>query len=291
MDIYKPIIKSSEKRTLKPAYKLDIDSRDRLDTSSTSSEVRVNISPAYTPSSPEHSLAIKVGHIFIPHSFYLINDTNNKIKITEGAGDMKTLTLTNGNYTYRELKTHLNSVFSDAKTATTLTKTYTWDYIKATDLMTITQSEADTEFTLYFEVDELGDAETQHTPYQILGFEKENSYTGNSTNSYTITSPKALSMIGVEAIYIRCNLPISNLWTSKNGGKQGNVLVRVPVMVEARKIIEYEPNDWSILLPRGTPLNSIYLRLEDRDSNLIDLNKQDWSISLIVEERHSKIHT
>jgi len=271
MDFVPPIqIKTNESH--KPNFKIELYSEDRLNQNDSSSECKFIVNPSIETARGE-SIKIKVDQCSIPHSFYLINENNNKLYVEEDLLGETEITLTNGNYSVYDLIDELENQFNN-----NLTKTYSWSYNKISNTLKCTQSEADLAYQIEFK---------SNSPYKVMGFNKE---VYSSDASFEISSIKTCDLLGLDSIYITANFTSVNSYSSRSNGRS-SVLARVPITVDAFYVLEYNTrdSDFSVLLPPNQSINEIILRLEDSEGNLIDLNKMEWSISLLVSYHHQRI--
>ena len=82
-------------------------------------------------------------------------------------------------------------------------------------------------------------------------------------NKYNLNFPFAVNLLGTKNNYIKCNLILENVQTKKNDNQTlKSILVNVP--------------------PFGLILYNIIENIEiyDDEDNLINMNNQDWSITL-----------
>lgn len=257
---------------LKPATKIELYSEDRLQSENTESDSCIwQIDHPIFPNTST-VLDVVVDSIHLPNSMYLINSANNTFTITEDGQAAVDIVLTEGDYNAHTIAAELST-----KCTTALRKTYVVSYASNTDKLTFTQTEADSTFTVTM---------TAESPFDELGFLPLATVEG--TGGAPVISVKPINLIGVDAIYLRSNLPNTNSYSSKTGTFT-HMIARVPVSVPFGEVIEAQGySSWSVIMPMGAGISRIEIDLVDKNGNRINLNGLDWNISLVVSEKFAK---
>lgn len=199
----------------------------------------------------------------IPYSWYIINDRNNEVSITED-GTTTIFNLTNGNYNIREIALLLENLLNENTTNETV---YNVSYSKYTNKLTISTDTPDKETTFIF-----------YHSYEILGF--------NYWEIYTMTTAVPLSSVNVcniyadDNIYIRSNLINHNAIDS---------YTRSPTDILQKIEIHATQGGYIFLTNTSTPLtsdnkniSSIQLFITDEWDDIINLNGLNWSCTLQI---------
>jgi len=208
----------------------------------------------------------------IPNSFYNINDSNNKIYITEshfdGSNDFDiTINLTNGNY-------NIDDLILEIQTKLLSSTLYNLDYILSYDINTfkinISQNIPDRKVKFDFTQD--------NADYEILGFNEEIYYLVNS-----LTAPNCLNLQPQRSIFIRSSM-VHNSYS-----KEENIFFNLPLSIGK---FYYQMNTYrgEMIEIKQDLLTYIDFQLTDKDKNILDLNNLNWSMnfSIIIEKQPDK---
>ena len=113
---------------------------------------------------------------------------------------------------------------------------------------------------------------------KIIGGEANTTY--NSTpinNAYVLNFQFAVNLLGTRNIYIKCNLILENLQTKTNDNQ---TLKSIPVNVPPFGLILYNNIENIESLVKNSQIDNLNIEIYDDDNNLINMNNQDWSITL-----------
>ena len=200
-----------------------------------------------------HSL--KLLHAEIPYSFYIINETNNVINfVIDAINHFYVVPV--GNYNAFTLLNVLNGI--DNKITITLDN--------ATGKYSISSNFP---FSLL----------SSSTITKIIGGDLNITYTAimDIHNKYNLYFPFAVNLLGTKNIYIKCNLILENLQTKTNDNQ---TLKAIPVNVPPFGLILYNNNENIESLVKNSQIDNLNIEIYDDDNNLINMNNQDWSITL-----------
>ena len=199
-----------------------------------------------------HSL--KLLHAEIPYSFYIINETNNVINLVI-ASINHFLTIPVGNYNAFTLLTILNTI--DNKITFSLNNSNGKYSINSNFIFSVLNSS---------------------TLTKIIGGESNTTYNAVPiNNAYVLNFPFAVNLLGTRNIYIKCNLILENLQTKTNDNQ---TLKSIPVNVPPFGLILYNNIENIESLVKNSQIDNLNIEIYDDDNNLINMNNQDWSITL-----------
>lgn len=199
-----------------------------------------------------HSL--KLLHAEIPYSFYIINETNNKINLVIDSIN-HFFTVPVGNYNAFTLLDLLNTI--DNKITFTLNNS-NGKYI----------------ITSNFSFSVLSTS----TILKIIGGELNKTYNGLVVNNkYILDFPFGVNLLGTKNLYIKCNLILENLQTKTS---DNSTLKSIPVNVPPFGLILYNNNENIESLIKNSQIDNFNIEIVDDDDNLINMNNQDWSITI-----------
>jgi hypothetical protein len=198
--------------------------------------------------------SIKVLHAEIPYSFYIINETNNKINLVIDLIN-HFFTVPVGNYNAFTLLDILNTI--DNKITFTLNN--------STGKYSISSN-----FTF--------SVLSTSTILKIIGGELNKTYNGLAVNNkYILNFPFAVNLLGTKNLYIKCNLILENLQTKNS---DNSTLKSIPVNVPPFGLILYNNNENIESLVKNSQIDNLNIEIVDDDDNLINMNNQDWSITI-----------
>ena len=199
-----------------------------------------------------HSL--KLLHAEIPYSFYIINETNNVINLVIDSIN-HFLTIPVGNYNAFTLLTILNTI--DNKITFSLNNSNGKYSINSNFTFSVLNSS---------------------TLTKIIGGELNTTYNATPiNNAYVLNFPFAVNLLGTRNIYIKCNLILENLQTKTNDNQ---TLKSIPVNVPPFGLILYNNIENIESLVKNSQIDNLNIEIYDDDNNLINMNNQDWSITL-----------
>jgi len=208
----------------------------------------------------------------IPVSFYIINYTNDTLKLTINS-ILYTITITRGNYNSTTLITELQSKILIA-TGETITITYS----KITGLLTF--SHLSKNFTINF---------SGSTINSVLGF----STTANSTStSFVLVASYPLNLLGIKQLHIRSKSIISdNVSSSTSGSGRTTLIASIPVLSPAFGLITYTAPAEIKCSIANTTIDDLEIEILDAETNqLINFNNTNWAMTfLLTVEREIEI--
>jgi hypothetical protein len=191
----------------------------------------------------------------IPCSFYVINSTNQVLTIVLGANTY-TLIITNGNYNASSLITELKS-----KIATIPTLTATIVINKSTGKLTFTFSSS---VTLVFGTS---------TSNSVIGL------TSNLTGT-NLTLQQPLNLLGIKKINVKSDALSVSSFSSKNLGIS-SIILSIPNNSAQFNLINYtNQNSLNNSILNADIIDIIDIQLVDEDGDFLDMNNQDWTITL-----------
>lgn len=202
--------------------------------------------------------AIKLSHAEIPYSFYIINDTNNYLRVNS-----TNIYIPNGNYTGKTLLDELN------KQLVGIDITLKMVLNNSNGLITMS---CNTSFTLDM---------TKSLIYKVLGLEN-GIYNGifNGLN-YELIFTYPLDLLGTRNIYIKINnLVIDNLNLTSN---DKSTLKSIPVNVPPFGIIKYNNIENTETFIKNAEMEYLELEITDDNNNNINFNGIDWTICLEIK--------
>ena len=200
-----------------------------------------------------HSL--KLLHAEIPYSFYIINETNNIINLVIDSIN-HFFTVPVGNYNAFTLLTILNTI--DNKITFTLNNSNGKYSISSNFPFSLLSSS---------------------TLSKIIGGELKTTYNAiiDINNKYNLNFPFAVNLLGTRNIFIKCNLILENLQTKTNDNQ---TLKSIPVNVPPFGLILYNNIENIESLVKNSQIDNLNIEIYDDEDNLINMNNQDWSITL-----------
>lgn len=206
---------------------------------------------------------IRLNTIQIPYTFYPINSNNNVLTFNDAA---TSITITPGNYTTTTLSAELKTKIEAAFIGDTATITFSTTTLK----LTIAK-------TSPFKIDSITDEPTS-TAAPILGFQT------TTSTATSVTADGALNISGPDYILVTSTF-FSRFIQDRpmfSDNSYQNVLTPMPISTTVGDYIIFEPCDSIVLSSRLniTTSSIIDIQLRDSDSNILDLNKSEWSILL-----------
>lgn len=202
---------------------------------------------------------VKICHLEIPYSFYIVNYHNNQLVINNVI-----ITIPVGNYNAMTLMETLNGLFSEYG----LTN-YVLSFNATNGKYTLTSN-------TYFVVNSSSTIQT------IMGFDEYNynSIFNVATSKYVFEFPYQVNTSGTKNIYIRTNIITSNL-NVVNGDV--NVIKSIACDVPPYGIIQYNNNQGIETILKNREMNNLEIELLDDDLEYINFNNQNWAICLEIK--------
>lgn len=221
------------------------------------SNLEFNIPNLYQSSNNISHLTIKCLHAEIPYSFYVVNEYNNLLSITDNNNQINNYSIPFGNYNANTFMKYLTPLLPTG--------------------MTLAFNNTNGKFT--FSYNGVFSINSNSTCNVLLGFEKGKTY--NSTDK-KITLPYLANFIGSKNIYLKIpNLILDNYNTAT---LDRATLSNIPVDVPPFSIIMYENSSGSSTTIKSIQIPDIlYIQLADDQNNLIDFNNTEFSITIQID--------
>ena len=198
-----------------------------------------------------NDMKISLSSFVFPVSFYLVDSNNNQLVVNS-----TTYTLTNGNYSAKNLATHIKSLLGSSYTITydSITNKYTF-------------SHTTTDFTI----------NSTSTCLTLLGF---------SSASHTSTSLSLVSdtVVNLSGQYNVLYVDISNILTnniSSLTGRRTSIVESIPVTVPYGSVMYYENKASSSHSIQEDIISYIHVRILKEDMlTPVDFQGQDWNMTI-----------
>lgn len=240
--------------TSRQTIQLHCDSKDGQKHNSTmNSNVTFFINPPITINREVENLSFCVNTFEIPISFYLVNDTNNKIRYNYN-GAINTVYIDKSNYSGKQLGEMIND----------LIPTITIVFDKYSFKLSFT---ATSPFTLY----------KDSSAFDLMGFytdtDKVAQYDGQN---YKLISDKPVNLSGTKNLVIYTDLALNTITTKGHS----NILLKAPINCSFGEIYFYDNYKAEELNLSQNVLTSIQIKIKDDYNNYVDLQGFDWSCSM-----------
>jgi hypothetical protein len=225
----------------------------------------------------ERGKAIKVQVLSasIPYSFYNINYSNKYLNVyvnhTNGlTPHFFTVQLAEGNYNAIEVGSLLQTALDSGDP---LGHKYSIVYNKKTNKYTfnVTSPKAVVSFLFLTGTNQRFDLQ------YVLGFYKNQDYSFGTGNP--LTSDSTANVSPYEAIYIRSNLVLTNQYDTRTKNLT-DILCKIMVNNIPFSFIQYNPTLEEKYMTNLQVISNISFRLTDMDGDLVDLNNNQWFITL-----------
>ena len=232
---------------------------------------RFNFENAITPKF-NHVIALQCTEIEMPISYYLVDDTNNKLVILcEGNSQNETfdITITSQNYDINELITELNL----SQSGTDFNLVFSFDAQKQKISAVATAKNSNTSVTKIT-------VSNSTTANKLTGFILNQEVTGSAA-SLTLTGTNFINLHRTHNVFLKTDMLLNNLDTY---GRKSNIITKGQVNANLSDIMIYK-NDYSgkILLDKKvTYLDHINLRLTNDDDLNVNLNGLYFNITLYI---------
>jgi hypothetical protein len=192
----------------------------------------------------------------IPGTFYNIDDINNLLVYSVGAGPNINLVIPPSNYNVNTLMTYLMSVMTG----------FTITYNTANNLYTFTHSSQSFSF------------KSSSTCFELLGFRDGSQYNSSGLN---LISTISVNFFTIRNILIECSNLITVNKTANVNDTNPSILTSIPISVSQGSILSYS-NIFGLSDRIVSVKNfaSLQIRLLDQDLDLLDLNGGEWTITL-----------
>jgi hypothetical protein len=208
-------------------------------------------------------MKLSVVNAQIPVSWYLINDTNNKIYFSVN-GVQNNYYFPNGNY---NVNTFISTWIS------TFGNNWTLTFSKITNKITFSNSLGPIVFG--------NTISASNTLFSVMGFDSTKSYSSSVVTGQLISS-YAVNFLGLSKINIKSTtFPFKNF--DSLTATATSTLCSIPVSSNASGIINYNNlTDYKSIF-KEYEFNSIDISITDDKNNYIDFNNIDWSMTLQID--------
>jgi hypothetical protein len=209
---------------------------------------------------------VSVVHCEIPVSFYIINSTNNGLRLKLGSNPTYPYVLKSGNYNASSFRTMLLSILPTGFTLTlnSTTGIYTLGY------------------TSSFQI-----SPTSSTCSKLMGFVSGTTYFSDVNNQ--ITMPFQCNFLGITRLKIKSQIIQTNNIDSYSKGKS-NMLCSIPVNNASFGLIIYNNISQFKTIYPNTNLDYIDIQITDDFDQLIDFNGIDINITLQIDTIRKYLH-
>ena len=220
-------------------------------------------------------LTCQVISAIIPNSWYNLSSLigNNKLRFAEtGDSSLKTITISDGNYSIDEL---MSEVSTQLDANSTNSCTYTLTYSEITNKVTITHDKKSTVETTF-------DFLSTDTIRRFIGFTQGEFNINSSTNAI---SDRAVDVTDTHnSVFIRSDLNNQKVIESSST-KPSNIIACLPVPLSRNSFFTYDPmNPLEIQMSQNT-ISSMNIRVTWQDETPVDLQKADFEIVLKINYR------
>ena len=220
------------------------------------SDVRYNLGTILKSSPDVIHRQVQLLNAQLPYSFYVINYTNQVLKMTFTVGGTFTVNIPVGNY-------NATYLIAAIKTAIGLTG------------LNIAISPINGKLTFTYTSDFSIDNTVTHSIGSVLGF--GSGVTSSSGN--TLVAPNPLNLLGIKTLQIRSINLIMNNISSVQGG-QTILLANIPVSCVPFGMIDYVDRG-NLMSISNTDLDDLDIEIVDGESGeYINFNGQDWCLTL-----------
>lgn len=221
------------------------------------SSLEFNIPQMYQKGSELLYATIKCLHAEIPFSFYIVNEYNNLLSITDKDNVVQNIYITFGNYNANGLINYLTPLLPGG--------------------MSITFNNATGKFTLHY--NHAFTVNATSTCYILLGFNKNQTYT--SINNH-IEFPYLGNLLGSKNIYLKIPNLILDNYNTQTGDRA--TLANIPVNATPYGLIYYENRSTTSTIIKNIQMPDVlYIQLTSDTNDLIDFNNIEWSITIQMD--------
>lgn len=256
-------IKSHKLVKMAQNYRLFINSKDR--SSGTASDFTVSFKEKIllNPNSKFHTY---VESAEIPYTFYGINSTNNQFRFSNNGGaSFTTITMPTGSHpTDSGFRNSLQNALSNSITIA---------YSSTRGLLTFTHAGGS---NFVFDFNQLGG-----NAYSILGFKERGVYSFTTT----LTSTDVVNFwTPYEKLYIRSSLSTMSYDTST--ASKSDILEKIQIgnLTPFQHTIYHRATEPYKALLTQQGFDTLYIKLTDIRGRPIELNGQEWNLSIVIEE-------
>lgn len=199
---------------------------------------------------------IKLLHAEIPCSFYIVNEYNNLLSITDKNNDVQDIYITYGNYNANNFMTYITPLLPSG--------------------MTIDFNTSNGKFTLHY--NHTFSVNATSTCGILLGFKNGQTY----SSTHTLEFPYLANFLGSKNVYIKIPNLILDNYNTQTGDRA--TLSNIPVNVPPFGLIMYENRSTTSTMIKNVQMPDVlYIQLTDDTNNLIDFNNAEFSITLQID--------
>lgn len=219
-------------------------------------------------------ITIEVIDCVIPFSCYNVNYLNKYLNVFEAKLNGShsatfTIEMPVGNYNVLQFASTLQTILN---TNSPGNHTYTITYDKFTNKFTFTVgNNCQAIFLFKTGTDSYRDMQL------LLGFYKKEDYYFDHNNP--LISDSTANMSPIDSYYIHSNFLLANTYSSKSKNIT-DLLIKLPINVQPFAFVIYKPYTTLEYIINQNVVNYIYLSVRDSDGDLVNLNNNDWNISL-----------
>lgn len=220
--------------------------------SSNSRKIWTLQNPIVLPNNSDVKMLCSVESCSIPLSFYTINDTNNKLKISG-----TTYTIENGNYSASSIITEIQSIQS----------AFLMSYSATTSKFKLDASGSP------FTIDDV-----DNNAYNLLGI-------SSSIHSYTTyLAPHVVNLVYTSGVYLSLNNIENNNIDTGTLQQSSTCLLRIPINQPTNTYLQYFNNVGFKNLLSASVLNQVDLSILDDDRKPLALtNNVNWVVVLRID--------
>jgi hypothetical protein len=242
-----------------------LNSKHASTTNNTGSNCRFHIQDLVAPEGTQ--LIVSVVDMIVPCSWYIVNESNNRLIYGEGGSEEYTLTIPVGNYSAPELARFIESMVSC--------------------LSSVSYSLVSNKI-LFFSTSKIFMFKHNSTCFDIFGLKSNENHLSfdNGVGINVIVPDGVVNLAGINSILVHSNCATSSISSSSGGGT--NTLCRVPITVGRNSVMCYTPQSPLQTIHRARSIDYIDISLTDSDMSPIDFNGQYWSITLRVDFQFEK---
>ena len=202
----------------------------------------------------------------IPYTFYQLNKYNDTVVITKEDGIDVSIKIKHGNY---DIQTFLLFITAECKA---LNLGLSFHYNEPSNTIEFTSNQ-----TLIIDP-----TKNPKCPWSHLGLRKGETFVIQS--GIETTSNAVVNVHSINSIYVRCpSFAATNAIETRNRGFS-HILTKIDIQVEMGQVIYYNSSmsNHNILSQQPT-LNNLEIRLTDADNRLLDLNGQNFEMSIQLD--------
>jgi len=242
-----------------------LNSKHASTTANTGSSCRFHIQDLVAPENTQ--IILSVVYVILPISYYIINESNNRLYYTEGGSDEYLLTIPVGNYSAPELADYIESMISI--------------------LSSVSYSLVNNKMR-FFSDSTIFMFKHNSTCFDIIGLTpNENHLSSDNGLGINVLVPNGVvNLAGINSIMVQSNIATSSISSSSGGGT--NTLCRVPITVGRNSVMCYTPQSPLQTILNSRSIDYVDIALTDSDMSSIDWNGQHWSITLRVDFQFEK---